>query len=342
MSYPETIKAIVLSGIGDFDVINEATLPFPKPAKNEILIKVAYTGINFADKYFRTGTFPVTFPHGVGVEGSGIILELPTDPSVVDDEEYKKRGFKIGSKVSIATGPSAREYLAADWTKVFVIPENVSLEIASAAYGQGSTALTFVKEAYDVKAGDTILVHTVAGGLGLLLTQLIKLRGATVIGTTSTKEKAEVAKKYGADHVILYKDEDVEKRVLEITNGEGVEAIFDGVGKDTFEIDFKVIKRKGTIVFLGNTSGLIPPIPPLQLLAKNVKVLFPSVNNYLYTPSEFHHYFTELFDLIDSQKLKILINKVYVFSAEGVRQAEKDLIEGKSVGKLLVKVSDVQ
>jgi len=341
MSYPKTIKAIILSGTGNFDVINEADLPFPKPEKNEILIKVAYAGINFGDNYYRTGALPVTFPHGVGAEGSGIIVELPTDSSVVEDEEYKKRGFKVGSKVSIAAGPSAREYLAADWTKVFVIPEGVSLEIAAAAYGQGATAVTFIKEAYDVKAGDTILVHTAAGGLGLLLTQLIKLRGATVIGTTSTKEKAEVAKKNGADHVILYKEEDVVKRVLEITNGEGVEGIFDGVGKDTFEIDFKVIKRKGTIVFVGIASGAIPSISPLQLLAKNIRVVHPSVRNYLYTPSELRHYFTELFDLIVSQKLNILISKVYSFSAEGVRQAEMDLTGGTSVGKLLVKVSDV-
>jgi len=339
-SHPQTIKAIVLSGTGDFDVINEIDVPFPKPAKNEILIKVAYVGINFVDNYFRTGIYNATFPHGVGVEGSGVIVELPTDPSVVDDEEYKKRGFKVGAKVSIATGPSAREYLAADWTRVFVVPENVSLELAAAANAQGSTAITFIKEAYEVKAGDTILIHTVAGGFGLLLTQLVKLRGATVIGTTSTPEKAELAKANGADHVILYKEEDTAKRVLEITKGEGVEGIFDGVGKDTVEIDFKVIKRKGTIVFVGNASGAVPPISPLRLAAKNIKILRPTVRNYIYTAEEFRHYFTELFDLVVSQKLKVLINKVYPFSAEGVQQAEKDLTTGKTVGKLLIKLSD--
>ncbi|KAI0795394.1 NAD(P)-binding protein [Abortiporus biennis] len=341
MSFPTTIKAVALSALGDFDVIKDVEVPFPKPAQNEILVKVAYSGINFIDNYFRTGIYPVTkFPHVVGVEASGTIVSLPTDSSITESADYKKRNFKVGAKVSVASGPSAAEYVSVDWAKVFVVPDNVSLDVAAAANAQGSTALTFVQEAYNVKAGDTILVHTVAGGLGLLFTQLAKLRGATVIGTTSTPEKAEIAKANGADHVILYKQEDTAKRVLEITNGEGVDVVYDGVGKDTYEIDFEVIKRKGTIVFVGNASGVVPPISPLRLAAKNIKLLRPTVRNYIFTAEEFRHYFTELYDLISQQKLKILIHKVYPFNAEGVQQAEKDLTGGKTVGKLLIKVSD--
>ncbi|CAK5264327.1 unnamed protein product, partial [Mycena citricolor] len=146
---------------------------------------------------------------------------------------------------------------------------------AAAASSQGLTALTFIEEAYKVKKGDVILVHTVAGGLGLLFAQLIKHRGATVIGTTSTKEKAELAKANGADHVILYKDEDTVKRVLELTDGQGVDAVFDGVGKDTFDSNFVMLKRKGTLVSVGNASGAVPPMAPLRLVEKNLKLVRP-------------------------------------------------------------------
>lgn len=169
----------------------------------------------------------------------------------------------------------------------------MSTRTAAAATLQALTAYTFFEEAYKVKKGDKILVHTVAGGLGLLMAQLGRARGAIVIGTTSTPEKAELAKQNGAAHVILYKDEDTVARVLEITNGEGVECVFDGVGKDTYGIfplqitislhnevrfdnNFKLIKRKGTIVSVGNASGTVPPFSPLRLVEKNVALLRPT------------------------------------------------------------------
>ena len=145
----------------------------------------------------------------------------------------------------------------------------------------GLTALTLATEAYNVKSGDTILIHTVAGGLGLLFTALAKHRGATVIGTTSTPEKAAIAKSYGADHVILYTKEDTVKRVLEITGGEGVDAVFDGVGKDTFLANFDLLKRKGTLVAVGNASGPPDPISPLKLSPKNIKLVRPRYTHFL-------------------------------------------------------------
>jgi len=203
---------------------------------------------------------------------------------------------------------------------------------------QGFTALSFIEEAYTVKKGDTILVHTVAGGLGLLFTQLIKARGATVIGTTSTKVKAELAKANGADHVILYKDEDTVQRVLELTNGVGVDAVFDGVGKDTFDSNFKMLKRKGTLVSVGNASGAVPPFAPIRLAEKNIKLLRPLISNYTTTPEELYHYSTELFTLISDGALNIRVQQDYPFTAEGAIQAQKDLTAGKTTGKLLIKV----
>ena len=159
---------------------------------------------------------------------------------------------------------------------VYSVPDAISTKIAAAAALQGLTAVTFTEEGYDVKKGDIILVHTVAGGLGLLFSQLIKSRGATVIGTTSTREKAELAKAHGADHVILYREENTVQRVLELTEGRGVDAIFDGVGKDTFDANFEMIKRKGTIVSVGNASGAVEPFSLLRLVQKNVKILRPT------------------------------------------------------------------
>lgn len=340
MSLPATIHTIALSGRGDFDVIQKIERPFPEVGKEDVLVKLQYAGVNFIDNYFRTGIYPVTYPSDMGQEGAGVVVSLPTDPEVIGDSNYIRRGLVVGGNVAVSASGTFAEYISVPWTKVFPLPQKVSVKVAAAAVAQGSTAVTFVQEAYDIKSGDVIFIHTVAGGLGLLLTQLAKARGATVIGTTSTPKKAEMAKSVGADHVILYKDEDVVSRVLEITNGAGVHAVYDGVGKDGYEIDFKIIRRKGTIVFVGNASGVVPPIAPLKLAEKNLKILRPTVRNYLYTPEENQHYMDELFDLISSGKLKIWINDEYPFTAEGVQQAERDLTEGKTVAKLLIKIAD--
>jgi NADPH:quinone reductase len=198
-----------------------------------------------------------------------------------------------------------------------------------------------------------------------------------VIGTTSTPEKAELAKAHGADHVILYKDEDIVQRVKEITQGEGVDAIFDGVGKDTyalgcfmgvtrmsewssrFELDFEVIKRKGTLVSVGNASGAVPPFAPLKLTPKNVKLLrptyvpissplghlvrlfiLPSMGNYVVTPEELTFYGTSLFTSIADGSIKVNVFKEYPFTADGVRQSQIDLTGGKTTGKLLITIRD--
>lgn len=186
-------------------------------------------------------------------------------------------------------------YISIPWKDAYPVPASISTRTAAASLLQGLTAYTFFEEAYPVKAGDTILVHTIAGGMGLLFAQLSRARGVTVIGTTSNKEKAELGKQNGATHVILYREEDTVQRVLELTNGEGVDAVFDGVGKDTyvsdvcsssfaydrfrddrFDNNFKLIRRKGTIVSYGNASGPVPPFAPIKLVEKNLKLLRPT------------------------------------------------------------------
>ncbi|KAJ7492283.1 NAD-P-binding protein [Mycena latifolia] len=335
-------KAIGINKTGDFEVLELITMPLTVDS-GDIVVKAEYLGINFIDTYFRKGLYPLNgFPAAIGTELSGTILVLPTDQAVLDDPEYKKRGFTVGTRVAVGGATVVgihSDYASVPWKVVHVLPPNVSTRIGAAALSQGLTALTFIEEAYTVKRGDTILVHTVAGGLGLLFAQLIKARGATAIGTTSTRAKADLAQANGADHVILYKDEDTVQKVLELTNGVGVDAIFDGVGKDTFDNNFKMLKRKGTLVSLGNASGAVPPFAPIRLAEKNIKLLRPTVANYVITPEELYHYSTELFALIATDSLKIQVQlKEYPFTAEGAIRAQKDLTAGNTTGKLLIKV----
>ncbi|TFK26679.1 NAD(P)-binding protein [Coprinopsis marcescibilis] len=340
MSLPSTVEALAIPRNGGVELIEKLTLPFPEPQPGNIVIKVDYAGVNFIDTYYRTGLYKYpSFPAILGKESAGTIVALPTDPNVLDDPGYKLQNFKIGDKVAADCLGSYATYISVAPKYVYPIPSSLSTRVAAAAALQGFTAVTFTEEAYPVKKGDVILVHTVAGGLGLLFAQLIKAKGATVIGTTSTPEKVELAKKHGADHVILYPVEDTVQRVLELTNGEGVDAIFDGVGKDTFDNNFKMIKRKGTIVSVGNASGPVEPFSILRLGAKNIKLLRPAMFNYIYTIEEAAHYGQELFGKVDSGELKINIFKEYPFTAEGAAQAHSDLVGGKSTGKLLIKVN---
>ncbi|GLB43603.1 putative zinc-binding dehydrogenase [Lyophyllum shimeji] len=317
MSLPTTVEAITIAKTGGSEVIEKITVPFPEPDPGSIVIKVEYLGVNFIDVYYRKGIYPYKkFPATLGKETAGTIVALPTDEAVLNNETYKKNNFTVGGKVAADFLGTHASYISVPWKQVYPVPENISTRTAAAGLLQGLTAYSFFEEAY----------------------KLGRARGATVIGTTSTPGKAELAKRHGADHVILYPLEDTVKRVLEITNGEGVDAVFDGVGKDTFDNNFKLIKRKGTIVSVGNASGPVEPFSPLRLVEKNVKLLRPTMTNYTYTPEEAYYYGKKVFELIGDGTLKINIFKEYPFTADGVRQAQIDLVEGKTTGKLVVKV----
>ncbi|KAL5519525.1 ZTA1 [Sanghuangporus vaninii] len=342
MSLPDKMKAIIIPKHGDVDVIELADVRLPTQQPGEVLVKVGYAGVNFIDTYMRKGLYPAqSFPFRIGQESSGTVVRPPSDASVLAEGEFKKRGIQEGAKVIARYTGSLAEYISVPWKDVHSLPSNIPLRDGAAVIIQGLTALTFATEAHNIQAGETILIHTIAGGFGLILAQIAKARGATVIGTTSTEEKAQFAKTYtGADHIILYTKEDTVKRVLQITQGEGVHAVFDGVGKDTFDSDFEMLRRKGTLISLGNASGPVPPFPPLKLTPKNIKLLRPTVANYIYTPSEFSHYVETFFSLVSSGAVKFKIFKEYPFTAEGVRQAQIDITGHSTIGKLVVKVSD--
>ncbi|KAI6048061.1 hypothetical protein EDC04DRAFT_2886843 [Pisolithus marmoratus] len=313
MSYPTSMYAITIAKTGGPEVMEKTEVPFPVVEPGHLVVKMDYAGVNFVDIYFRyRKEFTCVmspFHLLVGKEGAGTVIGLPTDPAVRDDPEYQKRGYEIGSRVALDQLGTYAEYVSMPWRTAYPVSDSIPARVAAAALMQGVTTISFMEEAYAVKKGD------------------------------STKEKAEFAKKNGANHVILYKDEDTVARVLEITNGEGVHAIFDGVGKDTFESDFRMIRRKGTLVSVGNASGAVPPFPPLKLVEKNMKLVRPTMVNYAYTPSEVLYYADALCSYLSNGTLKPFIHKEYAFTTEGVREAHTDLNTGKTIGKLLIKIS---
>jgi len=337
------MQALAFKKTGGVEELEKLTVPFPEHKAGTILVKVHWIGINSIDTYFRKGLYPIEkFPQTSGLEASGRIVALPTDDVTLNDPDYKKRNFKIGDKVAVYCLGSHAEYVAVGWLKTFPVPDNIPLDVACASSLQGLTMVTHMTEAHDVKKGETILIHTVAGHLGLLYTQYAKSRGATVIGTTSSEEKAALAKSFGADHVILYPTENTVERVLELTNGEGVHAVFDGVGKDTFMNNFKLVRRKGSLLAVGNASGPVEPIAPLLLAPKNLKLVRPSMTNYIVTPEETEAHLKELFRVLSDGTVKVRIVGIYPFTTEGARQSQIDLTTrgGKVAGKLLIKVVD--
>jgi len=246
--------------------------------------------------------------------------------------------LQIGDKVGFVTAGAFAEYVAIPAWKVAKLPENVDTKSAAAIFLQGLTALTFVKEAYHVNKGDTVLIYSAAGGLGSIFVGLALHIGATVIGTVSSDEKVQYVKGLGAQYVINTSKQKVVEEVLKITNNEGVHVAYDGVGKDTFDDNFKIVRRKGTIVSLGNASGPVPAFSPLALSEKNLKLVRPRLFSYIHTPEETKHYENELLSLFSKGVFHAKIHEVYPFSAEGVKKSQKDITARGTIGKLLINV----
>ncbi|USW57186.1 Putative quinone oxidoreductase/zeta-crystallin, GroES-like superfamily, alcohol dehydrogenase [Septoria linicola] len=326
-SVPSTMKGVVINKTGGTEVLEYKTdLPVPQPKEGQILVKNDFIGINFIDTYFRSGLYPAPgYPYTLGREAEGTVVATGTG------ELY---GLKEGDKtVWMAEGGYA-EYTAVPAAKAVKVPSDMDPKIGAAALLQGLTALTLVREAHAVKKGDWVLVHAAAGGTGLWLTQLLKSIGANTIGTASTPEKVELAKKAGATYVINYSKEDVKSKIDELTNKQGVIAVFDGVGKDTFDLSLDVLARKGSLISFGNASGAVPPVTIARLSAKNARLMRPTLFGYVATREEFEHYVKELFDFVLKDKLDVRIHEVYPLSE--VARAHEDLQGRKTTGKLLL------
>lgn len=301
--------------------------PIPTPADDEVLVKNTYAGVNYVDTYFRSGLYKVpSMPHTLGREGEGHIVAVGS----------KVTGFKVGDRVTYLSPGSQAQFTAVPEIKLAHIPEHVKDGVAAAAMLQGLTALTMIKESYPVKKGDTVLVHAAAGGVGLWLCQLLRTIGATTIATASTDEKLALAKENGADHVITYSTGSWKDRVLELTDGKGVAAVFDGVGQATFDDGLEVLARKGTFVSFGNASGPVPPLAIFRLAGKNLKITRAALFNFIVTKEEFEYYAGKLLKLLAGEKVNVKVHEVYAMS--DVKKAQDDLEGRKTTGKLLVKI----
>ena len=247
---PQTMKGVLIEKTGGTEVLQYRTdLPVPTPKEGEVLVKNDFIGINYIDTYFRTGLYPSTKPEILGKEASGHILSL--GPSVSD--------FKEGDRVVWMGSSGYAEYTAAPAAKTVKIPSSISSADACAAMLQGLTALTLVEDAYKVQKGDWILVTAASGGVGGWLCQILKAKGARTIATVGSEAKVSVAKASGAEVVLVEGPNVVEEKIKECTNGEGVAAAFDGVGKATFDRSLDVLARKGTSASYGNASGAVAP-----------------------------------------------------------------------------------
>ena len=282
-------------------------------------------GLNFADTYFRSGVYPVPLPSGIGNEASGVIEALGEGVT----------GFQVGDRVTY-TGfintlgaYSTERLIGAD--VLIKLPEAISCEQAAAMTMRGLSAAYLSRRIWPLQAGETVLVHAAAGGVGLILTQWLKLLGLTVIGTVSTEAKAEVARAHGCDHIIFYSREDVARRVREITHGVGVSVVYDSVGKSTFDASLDSLKRRGLLVCVGTASGKIPPFDPAILARKgSAYVTRPGLADYIADPLDKQALVDELFGHVAAGRIRIEINQRYALG--DAVQAHRDLEGRKTTG----------
>ncbi|MEQ1540725.1 MAG: quinone oxidoreductase [Novosphingobium sp.] len=317
-------KAVRFYEAGGPDVLKYEDAVVGDPGPGEVRIRHAAVGCNFADTYFRSGYYPAPLPNGIGVEGAGTIAAVGEGVT----------GFAVGDRVSYNGGPlgaySTERVMPV--APLFKLPASVSFEDAAGSTMRGLSATYWlVKANPSIKIGDTILLHAAAGGVGLLAVQLAKLLGLRVIGTVSSEEKAEKARSYGCDEIIFYRREDVAARVKELTNGEGVSTVFDGVGKDTFEGSLKSLKRRGVLVGCGTASGPIPPIDAFQLMMQgSVYFIRPAFADFYADPAERAELSSLWFDHLAAGRIKVDIGRR--FALADCVQAHRDIESGQTMG----------
>ena len=318
--------AIRFHQTGGPEVLRWEEVTVGDPAPGEARVRHEAVGLNFIDTYHRGGLYPLPLPSGLGREGAGVVEAV--GDGVTD--------IKPGDRVAYGSGPlgaySEVRCMPAD--RLLKLPDSLSCRTGAAMMLQGLTAAYLLRHTFPVKRGDQILIHAAAGGVGLIACQWAKALGATVIGTVSTEAKAELARKNGCDHVILYSREDVAKRVREIT-GEGVAVVFDGVGKDTFMESLDSLRPRGTMVTFGNASGAVPPFDPLLLAQKgSLFVTRPILDHYAGKRSDLLALGAELFGVVASGQVKIEINQTYALS--DAAQAHRDLEARKTTGSTIL------
>lgn len=320
------MRAIRVREFGTSEVLEYEDVSRPDPDSGEILIRLEAAGVNFVDVYQRTGQYESTLPFTPGVEGAGEIVEVGPNVSA----------FQQGDRVAYAMQRGAyAEYAVVPVTKVVSVPEEVDLQQAAAVILQGMTAHYLSHSTYALQAHDTVLIHAASGGVGSLLIQMAKLRGARVIGTTSTEKKAKRAKELGADEMILYTGMDFEKEIARITDGDGVDVVYDGVGKTTFRKGLNCLKRRGMMVLFGQASGPVEPIDPQILKEKGSLYLTrPSLRHYAATRDELEQRTADLFEWMGTDNLTVRIDRTFLLREAA--EAHHYIEDRKTKGKLLL------
>jgi NADPH:quinone reductase len=320
------MRAIQVKKPGAPEALEIVDIPVPQPKPNEAVVKVAASGVNFIDVYHREGRYPVPLPFVIGQEGAGVVSAVGAEAKSV----------KVGDRVAWAgIMGSYAEYAAIPADRLVHIPQDVSDREAAAVMLQGMTAHYLAFSTFPLKRGDTALIQAAAGGVGLLLVQMAHNIGARVIGTTSTEEKAKLAHEAGADEVILYTRTDCEGETKRLTQGKGVDVVYDSVGKTTFEKGLNVLRPRGMMVLFGGSSGAVPPFDPIILSQKGSLFLTrPSLPHYISTRGELEARAAAVFGMITEKKLKLRIEHIYPLAE--AQQAHGDLEGRKTTGKLLL------
>jgi NADPH2:quinone reductase len=322
------MKRIIAREPGGPEQMTVDEAPVPEPGPGEALVALAASGVNFLDVYFRNGLYPSERPIVLGSEGAGIVERVGPDVTEVAPGDRVVYAMHRGSYAEYATVPAA---------KLAPVPDAVDLATAAAVMLQGTTAHYLTHSTFPLSAGDTCLVHAAAGGAGGLIVQMAKARGARVIATTSTDAKAREVHALGADAVILYTTQDFEKETLRLTDGRGVDVVYDSIGKTTFEKSLKVIRRRGTMVLFGQSSG---PVPPIDLNILNPRgslyVTRPSLAHYLATREELLWRASEVMAFVSDGRLKVRVSRTFALAAAA--DAHRAIESGTTTGKMVLAI----
>jgi NADPH2:quinone reductase len=321
------MRAVVVQETGGPEVLMTVEQPSPHPGPGELLVDVAAAGVNFIDVYYRTGAYPLPTPFVVGSEGAGVVSAVGKGVT----------GFHEGDRVAWAMVPNAgyAEQVIVPAVRAVPVPAGIDAETAGALLLQGMTAHYLTRSTYPAKPGETALVHAAAGGVGLLLTQVLTTLGVRVIGTTSTESKAALALGAGATEVIRYDKDDVAAEVARLTDAQGVDVVYDGVGAATFDSSIDSLRPRGMLVSYGSASGKVPPVDPSLLQTKG-SLFFtrPTLAHYAAAHDELLERAREVFGWVTSGELSVRIGARY--SLDEARQAHEDLEGRLTTGKSLI------
>lgn len=303
-------------------------VPIPQPGPGQAVVRIAASGVNFIDIYFRTGLYKSDLPIALGSEAAGTVEAVGDSVTEVAPGDRVAYAMTRGSYAEYALVPAAQ---------LVKIPAHVDFHTAAAAMLQGMTAHYLTHSTFALKAGDTCLVHAAAGGTGALIVQMAKYIGARVIGTVSTKEKARIARDAGADETILYTQQEFDVEARRLTEGRGVDVVYDSVGKTTFDKSLNALRPRGTMVLFGASSGPVPAFEPTLLNAKgSLYVTRPGLPHYLLTREELVWRAGEVLDAVDAGKLQLRIDRTYPLAEAAT--AHRDLESRKTAGKLLLSI----